>query len=215
MEFIEKSDNIEKVYSVYYDSEKLKKLLDEIVRNVSYKTDGKFTAPFDASFEGNVFTSGANLPNGDPMYENIDSIYRYTSHGYYSYHNDSIAVEGTLVTPPKLAFIIEKILSNEPNSIYNFLDYATSSELVSIDEKIIVANKSVDEIDNFDYDKKINALNNLKQLCENKKEKKYFDSELLKQYYLQACSLVEFQLVSEKTIRTGERILLKDFKPSK
>ena len=149
MEFIEKSDNIEKVYSVYYDSEKLKKLLDEIVRNVSYKTDGKFTAPFDASFEGNVFTSGANLPNGDPMYENIDSIYRYTSHGYYSYHNDSIAVEGTLVTPPKLAFIIEKILSNEPNSIYNFLDYATSSELVSIDEKIIVANKSVDEIDNF------------------------------------------------------------------
>ena len=63
--------------------------------------------------------------------------------------------------------------------------------------------------------KLIISLNNLKQLCENKKEKKYFDSELLKQYYLQACSLVEFQLVSEKTIRTGERILLKDFKPSK
>ena len=43
MEFIEKSDNVERVYSVYYDDKKLKELLDEVVRNASYKTDGTFT----------------------------------------------------------------------------------------------------------------------------------------------------------------------------
>ena len=67
MEFIEKSDNVERVYSVYYDDKKLKELLDEVVRNASYKTDGTFTAPYNASFEGNVFISGADLPNGNPM----------------------------------------------------------------------------------------------------------------------------------------------------
>ena len=39
------------------------------------------------------------------------------------------------------------------------------------------------------FDKKINALNSLKRFCENKKGKEYFDVELLKKYYLQACSL--------------------------
>ena len=215
MEFIEKSDNVERVYSVYYDDKKLKELLDEVVRNASYKTDGTFTAPYNASFEGNVFISGADLPNGNPMYENIKRIYRFTSNGPYSYHGDSIAVEGTQVTPPELAFIIERILSDEPNSIYKFLNYATHDELVPIDEKIAAANKAVDEIDNFDFDKKINALNSLKQFCEDKKAKKYFDVELLKQYYLQAHSLFELELVSEKTIKNSGRVLLKDYKPSK
>jgi len=149
------------------------------------------------------------------MYENIKRIYRFTSNGPYSYHGDSIAVEGTQVTPPELAFIIERILSDEPNSIYKFLNYATHDELVPIDEKIAAANKAVDEIDNFDFDKKINALNSLKQFCEDKKAKKYFDVELLKQYYLQARSLFELELVSEKTIKNSGRVLLKDYKPSK
>lgn len=216
MKFIEKSDNVERVYSVYYDCEKLKELLDEIVRKTSYKTDGEFTAPYNASFEGNAFTSGASLPNGDPMYENIKRIYRYTSNGPYSYHDDSIAVEGTKVTPPELAFIIERILSENSDSIYEFLNYTTHDELVPINEKIAVADKVVDEIDNFDVDKKINALNNLKQFCEYKKSKEYFDAELLKQYYLQARSLIELQLVSEKTMKNSSgRVLLKDYKPSK
>lgn len=215
MEFIEKSDNIERVYLVCYDNEKLKELLDKVVRNASYKTDGRFTAPYNASFKGNAFISGADLPNGDPMYENIKMIYNYTSNGPYSYHNDSIAVEGTEITPPKLAFIIERILSDEPNSIYEFLNYATHDELIPIDEKIAAANKTVNEIDNFDFDKKINALNSLKQFCEDKKAKKYFDVELLKQYYFQARSLFELELVSEKIIKNSGRVLLKDYKPSK
>ena len=212
MELIEKSDNVERVYLVNYDNEKLKELLDEVVRNASYKTNGKFTAPYNASFEGKKFTSGADLPNGDPMYENIKSIYRFTSDGPYSYHNDSIAVEGTKVTPPKLAFIIRGILSEEPNSIYEFLNYETNDELVPIDEKIVAANKAVDEIDNFDFNKKRNALDTLEQLCEDKESKKYFDVELLKKYYLQASSLFELELISEKTINNSGRVLLKDYK---
>ena len=110
MEYIENKDNVERVYSVHFDNEKLKNLLDEIIRNVSIRINGKYTAPDNARYKDNVFTYGAELPNGDPMYENIQSIYRFTSTGMYSYHNDSIAVEGTLVKPPRLAHIIARIM---------------------------------------------------------------------------------------------------------
>ena len=210
MEFIEKIDNVERIYLVRYDDEKLKKLLDEIIKKASYKIDGTFTAPHDAKFNNGIFTYGACLPNGDPMYENIKRIYRYTSTGTYSYHNDSIAVEGTKVTPPQLAFIIDGILSNDSDSLYAFLNYLNNEELISIDEKITTANKAVNEIDNFDFDRKINSLNILKKFYNDKKEKKYFDVKLLKKYYLQARSLFELQLVSEKYVKHGGKILLKD-----
>lgn len=212
MKFIEKKGNVERVYEVYYDCEKLKGILDEIVKKTSYKTEGKFTAPSGASFKGNEFTNGASLPNGDPMYENIKRIYYYTSNGPYSYHNDSIAVEGTQVTSPDLAYIIERILADEPESIYEFLDYFFHPELVPIDTKIEKLNKEINNIDNFDFDKKINALNNLKCLCEEKKTKAYFNTDLLRKYYTQAYSLFELQLVSEKTITNNSRVLLKDMK---
>lgn len=215
MEFIETNDTIERVYSVYYDSEKLKKLLDEIIKNVSYKTEGTFTAPSDAKFEGNRFISGADLPNGDPMYENINRIYRYTSDEPWSYPYDSIGVEGTQVTPPELAFIIVSILADEPNSIYEFLNYPADDELIPMDEKIETTNKIINETDNFDFDNKIDALNYLKSLYEKKQNKEYFDVELLKHYYLQARSLFELELVSEKIMKKGDKVTLNDYKPLK
>lgn len=215
MEFKEYNDIIERVYSVYYDSEKLKKLLDEIIKNVSYKTEGTFTAPSDAKFEGNRFISGADLPNGDPMFENIKRIYRYTSDEPWSYHDDSIGVEGTKVTIPCLAFIVGNILADEPNSIYQFLNYPADDELIPIDEKIETTNKIINETDNFDFDNKIDALNHLKSLYEKKQNKEYFDVELLKHYYLQARSLFELELVSEKIMKKGDRLSLNDYKPLK
>ena len=215
MEYIEKNETTERVYSVYIDREKLKDLLDEIIKKTSYRENGTFTAPYNASFKENVFTFGANLPNGDPMYENIKRIYRYTSDEPYSYHNDSIGVEGTQVTPPKLAFIIEDILSGEEQSIYSFINYPNHQELISIDEKISAANKAVDEISNFNVRDKISALTRLNKHILDKEAQRYFDVELLKKYYSQACLLIELQLVSEKNIKNSGKILLRDHKPLK
>ncbi len=60
------------------------------------------------------------MPNGNPMFENIKEIYHYTSDGQYISHGESIGAKGVQVTPPKLAFIIDTILSNKPKSIYDF-----------------------------------------------------------------------------------------------
>ena len=42
MKFVEQVGNIEKTYLVSYDKDKLRNLLDEIVKNCSYEIPGKF-----------------------------------------------------------------------------------------------------------------------------------------------------------------------------
>ena len=217
MQFIEKKDNIERVYSVHYDRKKLKNLLNEIVKKSSYKTNGTFTAPYSAevNIEKKKFVSGASLPNGDCIYENIEKVYRYTSSGEYSYHNDSIAVVGTKVTPPALSYIIKDIQSKDSDSINSFLNYENHQELIPIDERILALSNSIDEISNFETEQKISALNRLKDLCEKKKLNQFFDVELLKKYYIQTCELIELELISEKVLKKSDKILLKDYKTSK
>ena len=215
MKYVEKSDNVERVYSVYYDELALLNLLNRIVRQASYRVNGTFTAPYGARYSGKKFTSGAELPNGDPMYENITSIYPYTSNDdQYSYRNDSIAVEGTKITSPHLADIIKGIIDGKSNSISEFLNYSKSEELISLDKKIFNINEVIDKTDNFCYDEKIEALELLKRYCENKNAGKFFDVTLLKRFYDEACSLIGLQLVSEKTIKNDVKILIRDYKPS-
>lgn len=214
MQLDEKKDNVEKVFSVCYDGKKLESLLDKIVKETSYRTAGTFTAPSDVEvdFKRNEIISGARLPNGDPIYENIKRIYKYTSKSVHSYHNDSIGVEGIEVTAPLLSYIIDDILLDKCDSIYDFLNYETCGELISIDEEIRLCDEYINSINNFKTEDKIYHLNKLKKLCERKRLKQYFNVELLGQYYLQAQSLIELHLESEKTYKTGNKILFKDYK---
>lgn len=193
MKFIEKKDNIERVYSVNFDRKKLKELLNEIVRKTSYRIEGKFTIPSCLAYDD-------TLPNGDPMYENIKNKYTTTSTGEDSYHDDLIVIEGTEVNSPMLADIIGGILDGDSESIYLFANYLSSDELVPIDKQISDANQKVNDIANADVSNKIEALNDLQELCEDKKEGKYFDTELLRKYYLKARSLFSLQLVNEHGI---------------
>lgn len=174
MGFIEKDDMCKSIYLVFLDKVELGNLLNDIVKNTSYKIDGTFTVPSGVVFKDNEFVSNdyVSLPNGDTMYINIKNIYRYTSRdSVYGYYDDSVAVEGTEITSPKLASIIKKMINDYPDSIRDFLAYSDSDEMTLIDDRIARANKEVDEIDNTETKKKICVLNNLKELCDLKKEK--------------------------------------------
>lgn len=217
MKYVERTDDIEKVYSVHYDGEKLKKLLDEIVRKASYRVDGSFTASSSnvVKTDGNIFISDEDLPNGDHVYENIEDVYYFPSESSYGYHSDSIGFNGTKVISPELAYIIKKILSNKSKGIYELINYRNHDDLIPIDKKIENAEMNVNRISNFDFENKINALKILKKHCEDKEENRYFDVALLNHYYSQAISLFELHLISEKTLKNNESVLLKDYIPSK
>ena len=201
MKFVEQIDNIEKTYLVSYDKDKLRSLLNEIVKNCSYEISGKFViynfGYIKVDFKNNLIISGMELPNGVCMYKNIKDIYPSKVKDMYSSY-DAIAILGTKVEVPMLAYIIRDILADDDNSINLLFEYEADEELIPIMERIASLNSDILKISNFDFDRKINELYNLKKLCEKKKNKQYFNLELLNKYYVRAISLIDLQLVSEK-----------------
>ena len=212
MEFIERNDNIESVYYVDINKDKLKELLNDIIKKINYKINGEFILSNDVKvdFNNKKIISGACLPNGDDLFVNIKNICRFTSSGPYSYHNDSIKIIGDKVIVPELVNIIQDILSEKNESINKLLNYKDNDEIENINLRIENQNYSINKISNFDFSKKIKALNNLKKLCEYKEKEYYFDTTLLLHYYMQVLDCIELKLISEKILRNNNKVLLKD-----
>ena len=212
MEFIERNDNIESVYYVDINKDKLKELLNDIIKKINYKINGEFILSNDVKvdFNNKKIISGACLPNGDDLFVNIKNICRFTSNGPYSYHNDSIKIIGDKVIVPELVNIIQDILSEKNESIKKLLKYKDNDEIENINLRIENQNYSINKISNFDFSKKIKALNNLKKLCEYKEKGYYFNTTLLLHYYMQVLDCIELKLISEKILGNNNNVLLKD-----
>ena len=214
MEYVEKDKNIERTYSVSFNRYDLTALLDNLIKNVNYKTEGTHTFYSDEikiDLDERKAISGDKFPNGSSCFERIDRVYRCSSSGPYSYHGDSVAVEGVKITIPKLAYLINDLINNREGSVDSIIKYAESDELIPIDDRICRVNDKIDSIDNFEFDKKISALNELKELCQKKKNHEYFNTELLKDYYLKVLGIIELNLTSEKVTKSGIKVALKDY----
>lgn len=201
MEYKTVEENVEKIYEVKFNEKELKDLLDRIVVNASYKVHGKFC--YHESYID-------KLPNGDPMYINITNEHRCTSETQGSYPFDSIAFTGTKIVPPKLAYIIAGILKGDEDSIQSLLEYRNSDELIPIQNKINSANDKVNNISNYEFGRKIEALKKLEELCNDENENKFFDIPKLEYYYSVSLKTIELQLISEKCFKTGETVKLKN-----
>jgi len=217
MNYIEKKDNIEKEYDVSFSKTSMWGVLHRLVRQGSYRVKGDFDLPDSVKNEvtkDNIHTK-VILANNDPMYEDVEKIYKYTSNSMCSYHDDTTAVTGTKVVAPKLARIIRGMIEDMPTSLYDFLLYDSDEELVPIDEKIARANAKVDSIDNSNYEEKINALKELGDLCKAKENGEYFDPELIKSCYKEAYNLLELSLVRETRTGLHSKMLMKNLRPLK
>ena len=51
MEFIERNENIERVYYVDINKDKLKELLNDIIKKINYKINGEFILSNDVKVE--------------------------------------------------------------------------------------------------------------------------------------------------------------------
>ena len=176
---VERVNNI-----VYYDKILLKILMSDIINSASYKVD------FKSKKIPNV--SKCKLPNGYPMYENLEKN-----------HNKLKSYDGTEIVVPELAYIIRDFLIYEDaDSLQAILDYTYNDELIPIDNSIKDYNVLIDSLDNFDYDHKIHALKKLKTLCEKKKTGQYFDAKALQYYYSHVLNAFDLELEAINEINT-------------
>lgn len=213
MQLIEKKDNYERVYEVKIYNEELTNLLDDLVKNASYRCNGEFIESRDNKVDTINNKVDLFLPNGDDVYENITNTrVKCEDRSPYEYYDAPYEIKGTKVVAPKLAYIIKGLLNNDERWLDSILKYKSNSELISIDEQITLCDYRIDKINNCNFDEKISALENLKALYNRKANKEYFDVELLKCFYERACCYIELKLISEKTYKSSKPILLKDYK---
>ena len=213
MQLVEKKDNVERVYDVIVYNDKLTNLLDELVKNASYRCNGEFVENRDTKIDSINKKVDLFLPNGDNVYEDITGTrVKCEDRSPYEYYDAPYVIRGTKVVAPRLAYIIKGLIDNDDRCLDDMLNYKNNSELVSIDEQILLSDCKVDRIGNSKCDEKINALKELKDLYYRKENKQYFDIELLKCFYERACCFIELKLISEKTYKNVKPILLKDFK---
>ena len=212
MEYLELGKNVERIYSVSFDSLKLEELLDQVIKNASYREKGKIVAPREAKLKGKKSISGCSLLNGDPLFENIKDAYLSSQYDEMGSREERILVTGEMIHSPILATLIYDVLKEKEGSINHLLDYENSQELIPIDEKIAKQLDEVNSIDNFDFGNKIHALEILRELVFAQKNHQYSDVELLKKYYSEVLSNIELKLISEKVVKNGDKILLIDYK---
>ena len=212
MNYIKKEENIEREYNVTYDKEKLKDLMDRIVKTASYTEKGTYSVTNGKTknkrfrlyeYEDGLFTGEQpTLTNGDPLFKTTTTIFPINS-------EDKLRVCGTRVVEPGLSQILNRILKDD-EGIETLVNYENSSELVKIDEKISNLIIKIDSTDNYNTSVKIGLLKELEQELYSQKSGRFFNTELLKAYYEEAKSLFEFELVRETKTTSGVKTFYKD-----
>ena len=204
MKYVQKIGNEQKIYEVTTDG--LAEVLKSVMKTCCYKSIGSF----DLSLCGwsikidpktNKIISGAKLPCGVTEFVDIKSYRYYT----YDEHDDSVVINGTKIVAPRLAYILQGLISGkkqystQKDWLDQFMEYANDPELIPIDERIAKQNEVVNNINNSEPEAKINALKELKELLDRKKKLEYVNPEGLREFYNYAKELIQFRLVS-KTI---------------
>ena len=204
MEYKIKRNNVENVYEVNVNTNEIRQIINVLVRNCSYRERGSFVAPVEATISEDKKLSGALLPNKDPMFERIKNVYKIKGEDSF----DSIGVDAVKVTPPKLTKILKGLIDGESTSIYDFIIYKNDSELVPIENRIMKLNFELED-DPSDKEKQ----KELTELCEDYKYGRYFDADVLSDFYDKARSLITLVHVRQTTyFNEPSRQLLKSFK---
>jgi hypothetical protein len=204
MKYVQKNGNEQRVYEVTTDG--LTEVLKSVMKTCCYKSIGSFDLnlcgwSIKIDPKTNKIISGAKLPCGVTEFVDIKSYRYYT----YDEPNDSVVIDGTKIVAPRLAYILQGLISGkkqystQKDWLDQFMEYANDPELIPIDERIAQQNEVVNSISNSEPKAKIEALEELKELLDRKKKLEYASPESLRGFYDYAKELIQFRLLS-KTI---------------
>ncbi len=210
MEIIEKEENIEKVYELVYDKEKVDELLKKIARDCSFRRSGEYST-YENGFiiEANNLTAALEEIEhsynsaGHKLYENVDensvrlSKYDCWEHGF-PYH---VSFKATKVELPRLYFYISKILNEDIEGYKSLNNYPNvTNEYISYDEKErklerwainIINSGGGTSIDTVALDHLVRGIDKVR---EERKDNPNYNFDLLKQYYIEALNLFSLKL---------------------
>lgn len=189
--YVENNDKIEK-YEIEFDKEKLKKLKIEIINKCSEITHKEYNNTIE------------------PNYFDYLKIRNYQSKQIGTVEGRDYAPDKTLYHIsydeyifPYLVTLIDRLLKNDIEALNEIFNPSIEKEKISFTQRIENLSKEIDEINNFDTNKKITKLQELQKLIETQKLN---SSQLpVSLYYTKVQELITFKYINSMKITEIEK----------
>lgn len=204
MQIVEKKGNRESIYEVVYDQNAIKSLISEIIENCSIRrrTESQINTTENEIEKIKTLVSSIKDWNGNKVHENISGIKRaplYDPCDYwrigdplpYSFTSDELLT-------PKLVYFLINLLEEKK---FDYEGFARRKELnvkKELELEIKKIDSQINEISNFETERKINKLNELASRVSDLNNIPNFDYNLLSKYYDIAEKYIELVLIEEK-----------------
>ena len=187
-------------YYAYTDNKyKLYYLIDYLIAEGSYKERGIFKLTGYTQSDVLGFDYYAEHDMCQPYLESFKIL-----HGHHLY-TDALKIsegDGVLeiaaakVVYPELADIIDGLLESKPDALERFINYLDLEEVKPIDQRIAEVTSAANKTDIDDQlDLKIELLQQLKQLREDKNNRHYFNPNFLKTIYYHVGNIVSLRQI--------------------
>lgn len=204
MEIVKTSENKESVYELVFDEEQIKNLRNEIIKNCSIRVRGRYRVEAQ-TLEGAKNKIDALVDSiGNKIYENVSDIREEQVNDPFDYwrHGDPVpySFEADALVNPKLVGFLNILLSGEKISLYGYEYFKERKELFRKDElnqELKAQDTLINQISNFDTERKIKMLNELLLTMKAIKSIPDFDYETLSTYYDYADNCISLELVEE------------------
>ncbi len=201
MQIIRKDKNKESTYEIVYDEETIRTLINEIINNCSFRRNQRCCVEARTFEDAKVLIDSTVDWNGNKIYENVNDIraeeindpFDYWRHGDprpFSFSTD------VLISPELVQFLI-KIINGEQIDYEWFESRKELTFKQDKQAKIQLLDSQINEVSNFDTERKIGMLQILAIKVKTYNDIPVFDNSKLSKYYDIAESYIVLDLIQE------------------
>lgn len=204
MQIIKKEGNRELVYEVVYDESVINRLIYEITDNCSIRVRKKSRVQEVAEKYALKKIDSMTDYCGNKIYENISELNEEPVYDPLDYwrHGDPVPFSftaDTLIVPSLVDFLVRLVKGEEVD-----FEWFTSRKELSVRESIqtemMNISNEIDQISNFDTDKKISRLQDLARKIKQFENVPNFNYELLAKYYDVVNKAISLELIQETIV---------------
>lgn len=187
MKIKKRESDVEVIYEVVYDEEKIKQLIKDIACNCSVRKNMKNYVVARNHAEVLMIYQKQTDVNGNLIYENITDLQeeRDDNEKTFRFNDDArrFSFKADTLIAPKLVDFLINLLSGFPIDYEWFTKREEINNEKKLEKDINQLNLRINEISNFDTKKKILLLKELLDKCNELEQLPGFDLELLNNYY--------------------------------
>lgn len=205
MKLVKNTENRESIYEIVYEESTIKELISEIITNCSIRVRGRHRVEANTLKEAKEIIDSLVDSIGNKIYENVTDIREEQVNDPFDYwrHGDPVpySFEADVLVSPKLVGFLNNLLSGEDEiSLYGYEYFEERKELsekTKLAMEINTKDYEINQISNYDTERKMQMLEDFAYMLERLKSIPNFDYEKLSKYYDLAGQAISLELVQE------------------